>query len=236
MNDRELGGIIDDGTEDVGCDSVATTDSEDDKQSVEDAESVDMNDTSVEVRKQVNHKAVENTRTRQRKEVQCVSSSPAGSSAMSNSLALESVFVGTLSEDHPTTKQKPLSEKSRKAVVHETCTMYVPCDLYYYIILVLEAEEKPTRSKDKAKVRVMQGIYGCDSVPASYDRSYLYRQWEEVFGQRAKHILKCKKILKKGVQGRTSICNIFTIICMLAYSIYHHRKEEVSTKRWCTKL
>lgn len=107
---RELCGTCDDESDSVGCGSVPERDAEDGKLSEEGTESMDV--TAIERRKPG---AVEDTRTRQRK--QRVPSP----SRTSSRLALESMFVGTLSEDHPTTKQKNPPEESKKAMVHEIC-------------------------------------------------------------------------------------------------------------------
>lgn len=110
---KELCGVCDDESDSVGYGSVASTerDDEDGKLSVEGTELMDVN--SIEKRKA---KATEDTRTQRKRKMQHVSS-PSLISAGSSRLALESVFVGTLSEDHPTTKQRKLAEYSKKAMV-----------------------------------------------------------------------------------------------------------------------
>lgn len=112
---KELCGVhvCDEESDYVGCGSVASTerDDEDCKLSVEGTELMDVN--TIERRKP---NAIEDTRRQRKRKMQHVSS-PSLTSAGSSRLALESVFVGTLSKDHPTTKQRKLSEESKKAMV-----------------------------------------------------------------------------------------------------------------------
>lgn len=139
---KERCGTCDDESDSVGCGSVASTErgDEDGRLSTEGTELIDV--TTIERRKP---NATEDTRRRQRK-VQRVSS-PSRISAGSSRLGLESVFVGTLSEDHPPTRQRKLSEES---VVHENYnSMYVPIEY----VLMLCCFQKLKRNRPGQRTR-----------------------------------------------------------------------------------
>lgn len=138
---KELCGTCDDESDSVGCGSVASTErgGEDGRLSAEGTELINV--TTIERRKP---NATEDTRRRQRK-VQHVSS-PSRISAGSSRLGLESVFVG-LSEDHPQTRQRKLSEES---VVHENYnSIYVPIEH----VLMLCCFQKLKRNRPGQRTR-----------------------------------------------------------------------------------
>ena len=102
--------------------STASTDTESEcefRERVMSDESADIKNVRIVERSGKNSLAVENTRTRMRRKTENVTGRQPGGSAPSNThrLALESMFVSTLSADHPSAEHRKKAGRMKKAMV-----------------------------------------------------------------------------------------------------------------------